>query len=270
MGVEKAGMHSCSALPLFLSYLCLKPFIKYANKTIRKGVMNVTEKVLIIEDDQRLSELLLEKLTRYQFKVVCHDGSSNLLQVVEVEAPALILLDVNLPSFDGFYWCGQIRSKTTCPILFISARDSNLDQVRALESGGDDYITKPFATELLIAKVRSHLRRSYGEYAETNERPVVCNELVLHKKRLVLEYRQATNPISYKEARLLELLMTSYPEVTDRKKMLATLWDESDFIDENTLSVNVTRVRKQLHSIKAPHQVMAVRGIGYRLVLGDS
>ncbi|GAF15483.1 two-component response regulator YvcP [Bacillus sp. JCM 19045] len=231
--------------------------------------MIVTKKIVIVEDDQRLSDLLREKLTRFQFDVVCHDGSSDLLFLIEKESPSLILLDVNLPSFDGFYWCNQIRLKTTCPILFISARDSNQDQVRALENGGDDYITKPFATDLLVAKVRSHLRRSYGAYAETKEQAIICEELILYKKKLLVEFKQERSPLSYKEANLLELVMSSYPEVVDRKKILATLWDESEFIDENTLSVNVTRVRKQLNSIKAPHQIIAVRGVGYRLKVGE-
>ncbi|GAF19015.1 LOW QUALITY PROTEIN: two-component response regulator YvcP [Bacillus sp. JCM 19046] len=225
----------------------------------------MTKKIVIVEDDQRLSDLLREKLTRFQFDVVCHDGSSDLLFLIEKESPSLILLDVNLPSFDGFYWCNQIRLKTTCPILFISARDSNQDQVRALEMA-----------ETITQTVCDSASRKSKKSSEAviwcirrNKRASDYLGLILYKKKLLVEFKQERSPLSYKEANLLELVMSSYPEVVDRKKILATLWDESEFIDENTLSVNVTRVRKQLNSIKAPHQIIAVRGVGYRLKVGE-
>lgn len=226
-------------------------------------------KIVVVEDDEQLSSILADKLTKYQYKVICHRGSKDLLELITIEHPELVLLDINLPTYDGFYWCRQIRSHSNCPILFISARESELDQIRALENGGDDYVTKPFTTEVLIAKVRSHIRRAYGEYASGGHQTIDCGGLQLSNDKLELKFRNQTSFLSKKEALLLQLLMKKQPGVVDRQMILSKLWDESEFIDENTLNVNISRVRKQLQSIQAPHQVVAVRGIGYRLTEGE-
>ncbi|WP_078395185.1 response regulator transcription factor [Shouchella patagoniensis] len=226
-------------------------------------------KIVVVEDDEQLSRILADKLTKYQYKVICHSGSKDLLELITVEQPELVLLDINLPTYDGFYWCRQIRSQSKCPILFISARESELDQIRALENGGDDYVAKPFTTEVLIAKVRSHIRRAYGEYASGGHQTIDCGELRLSYDKLELKFRNQTSFLSKKEALLLQLLMKKQSGVVDRQMILSKLWDESEFIDENTLNVNISRVRKQLQLIQAPHRVIAVRGIGYRLTEGE-
>ncbi|MBR3120077.1 MAG: response regulator, partial [Oceanobacillus sp.] len=130
-------------------------------------------KILIIEDDPKIALLLQNHLEKYGYEAVITEQFDAVTEVFKLVLPDLVLLDINLPSFDGFYWCRQIRQISTCPILFISARSGEMDQVMALENGGDDFITKPFAYEVVTAKIRSSLRRAYGAYAPKVKERVV-------------------------------------------------------------------------------------------------
>src|SRR5690625_4914193 len=130
-------------------------------------------RIMVVEDDAKISAILAEELRRYGFDVIEASGDDNVKDAYLHHRPHLILLDINLPRYDGFYWCRQLRALSKVPIIFISARTDDMDQVRALENGGDDYITKPFNLELVMAKVRSALRRAYGEYAFRGESDVM-------------------------------------------------------------------------------------------------
>ncbi|TSB45268.1 response regulator transcription factor [Alkalicoccobacillus porphyridii] len=226
----------------------------------------MTEAVLIVEDDKKLAEVLREKLERYGFSVFLHHGESDLLHYFEEVQPKIVLLDINLPTFDGFYWCRQIRQKSTCPVIFISARSNEIDQVMALEHGGDDYLAKPFHTDILVAKVRSHMRRAYGEYAATPEDKQLSLEgLSYHPDRMELHYGQESVMLSKRECQLIELLIKSYPNVVTRQAILDKLWDDTEFIDENTVNVNMARVRKQLQRLGIQSAIETIRGAGYRM-----
>src|SRR5690625_3486050 len=120
-------------------------------------------KILIIEDDPKIASLLQNHLQKYGYEEIKVEDFDAIMETFKLVQRYLVLLDINLPSFDGFYWCRQIRQLSTCPILFLSARSGEMDQVMALENGGDDFITKPFAYEIVTAKIRSSLRRAYGE-----------------------------------------------------------------------------------------------------------
>lgn len=177
-----------------------------------------------------------------------------------------MLLDINLPSYDGFYWCRQIRQLSTCPVIFISARIGEMDQVMALENGGDDFITKPFSAEIVMAKIRSQLRRAYGAYAQdAKERFLEVEGLKLSPERLELTFAGEDTFLSKKEADIMETLMNRYPRVAGREDLLEKLWDDQTYVDENTLNVNITRVRKKLQSVGIADGVETVRGVGYRL-----
>lgn len=224
------------------------------------------ESVLIVEDDEKLAAVLKEKLIRYGFTVFTHNGEADLSDFFKKAQPSIVLLDINLPTFDGFYWCRQIRQLSTCPVIFISARSSEIDQVMALEHGGDDYLPKPFHTDVLVAKVRSHIRRAYGEYSTApEEKTVELNGLIYHTERMELTYQGDTLLLSKKECQLIELLMKTYPNVVTRQAILDKLWDDTDFIDENTVNVNMARVRKQLQALNIDDAVETIRGAGYRL-----
>src|SRR5690606_36096497 len=122
-------------------------------------------KIMIVEGDPKIAKLLQNHLEKYGFQTWITEDFDHVSEFFTEVYPDMVLLDVNLPSYDGYYWCRQIRKISTCPILFISARSAEMDQVRALENGADDFITKPFHYEVVMAKIRSHLRRAYGEYA---------------------------------------------------------------------------------------------------------
>ncbi|MGG4440695.1 response regulator transcription factor [Brevibacillus fortis] len=221
--------------------------------------------IMIVEDDPKINQLLQEQLEKYGFKTVNVEHFDRVMEVFIQGRPDLVLLDVNLPKFDGFYWCRQMRQESNCPILFISARESKMDQVMALENGADDYITKPFDYDVVLAKIRSQLRRAYGQYApQEGERTVEVAGLKLFLERMELSMYDTKIELSKKEALLLEALMNQHPRVVSRERLLEKLWDEQ-FVDENTLNVYITRVRGKLKDLGVEGAVETVRGSGYRL-----
>lgn len=224
------------------------------------------EKIMIIEDDPKIREHLRSHIAKYGYEAVAVSEFDNLMQVFQEERPELVLLDINLPTFDGYYWCRQIRRISICPVLFISARTGEMDQVMALENGGDDFITKPFHPDVVMAKIRSHLRRAYGEYAaKSEERVLETAGLKLYPERFELVFQNKQVRLTKKEADIMELLLDRHPLVAGREDLLEKLWDEQAFVDENTLNVNMARVRKKLQELGIEQAIETVRGAGYRL-----
>jgi two-component system, OmpR family, response regulator YxdJ len=223
-------------------------------------------KIYLIEDDLSISLLLKEYISKYQFDVKVVENFENIMDEFNEFNPNLVLLDVNLPKFDGFYWCRKIRQESKVPIIFISARDSGMDQVMALENGGDDYITKPFYYEVVMAKIKSHIRRAFGDYApKINERIVELDGLVFYPERSEIEFNDKKLIITKKEGILLEYLIKKYPKVVDRDFLLEKIWDDIEFVEENTLNVNISRIRKRLQEIGIYNGIETVRTVGYRL-----
>ena len=224
------------------------------------------QKIYIVEDDLKIAEHLHKNIEKYHYDVYIAKDFSNILTEFEHVQPHLVLLDINLPSYDGFYWCRQIRKVSTCPVIFISARTGEMDQVMALENGGDDFITKPFSPEIVLAKIRSQLRRAYGEYSSLQkERVIEQSGLILYPERLELRFREKTVQLTKNEANLLEMMMERYPRVAGREDLLEKIWDDQTFVDENTLNVNMTRVRKKLSELGLTNCIETVRGVGYKL-----
>lgn len=155
-----------------------------------------TYRVMIVEDDQKIARILAEELERYGMAVSLVEDFARVKEAFCTNQPDLVLLDINLPRYDGYYWCRQIRSLSKVPIIFISARDHDVDQVRALESGGDDYISKPFNLELAIAKINSWLRRTYGEYA-VHKHDVMLYGSLSSAPRMWFFDRLWQNPVEY-------------------------------------------------------------------------
>ena len=218
----------------------------------------------MIEDDSDLANIVKEYLIRYDFEVfICEDFKS-IDKFIEKHSPNLILLDINIPYYDGFYWCSQIRKATKVPIIFMSARTEDYDQVRAIMSGGDDYVTKPFSYELLLAKINSQLRRAYGEYSG-GESALELGDCSFNKLRFTLKCRDNQIDLAKNEAILIGILFESYPNVVSREKILSEIWDSDMFVEENTLNVTVSRVRKKLKDLESELQVITVRGMGYKV-----
>ena len=224
----------------------------------------MTFKICMIEDDSDLANIVKEYLIRYDFEVFICDDFKNIDKFVIEHNPNLILLDINIPYYDGFYWCNEIRKITKVPIIFMSARTQDYDQVRGIMSGGDDYITKPFSHDLLLAKINSQLRRAYGEYANS-EVGVECGDCSFNKLRLTLKCNENQIDLPKNEAILTGILFDNYPNVVSREKILSEIWDSEIFVEENTLNVTVSRLRKKLKDIKSGLKVITVRSMGYKV-----
>src|SRR5699024_2605749 len=195
---------------------------------------------MIVEDDLKIASLLEQAVQKYGYNIFVVQQFEKVLNDFKSFDPHIVLLDINLPSFDGYYWCRQIRQVSTCPVIFISARTGQMDQVMALENGADDFITKPFHPEIVLAKINSQLRRAYGEYAaKQNERVIEAAQVKLYPERLQIVYQEQTEDVTKNEALILELLLSRYPKVAGREDLLAKIWDENAFVDENTVNVKI-------------------------------
>lgn len=227
-------------------------------------------KIMIIEDDGQIACLLKEELQKYQYQCYVCTDFEKIVETFNEFHPHLVLVDINLPVYDGFFWCRQIRNVSKCPILVVSARSGDMEQVYAMENGADDYLVKPFSREVLVAKVNAMIRRNYGDYAiRKNESIEKLGEMSLCKETFVMRFKDKKVVLSSKETRIMALFIEKYPMVISREKLMSTLWDEDSFIEENTLNVNIARVRKRLAEIGAPYQIETVRGVGYRIIEGE-
>lgn len=231
-------------------------------------------RIFIIEDDEKISGALKRSMEKYGFEASCASRFREIVPELEAFSPHLVLLDINLPYFDGYYWCRQIRARSSMPIIFISAREGEMDQVMAIEHGGDDYITKPIHLDLLIAKVKGVLRRVYGEYASVSGLNIPGDVLNVQSMRLNLSrnemrWQEKKVELTKNECLLAKCFMQQPGQIVSRDQLLEALWDDVQFVDNNTLTVNVTRLRKKLEEIGLSETIETVRGQGYKLILNN-
>ncbi|MDU5806154.1 MAG: response regulator transcription factor [Peptoniphilus harei] len=223
--------------------------------------------ILIIEDDFGLAKSITNVLEKYNFRSSILDDFENIENIVVDTKPNLIILDINLPYYNGFYWCRKIRKITSNPIMIISSRDSNMDQIMALEYGADDYITKPFDSEILIAKINSLLRRTFGELsASTINETLKVGNIILDKDRQQLLADENQIDLSITELKILKKLIEKYPNSVSRDELFFEVWDENIFVEENTLNVNIRRIRKKIDDNQLPIGIRTIRTFGYQLV----
>ncbi|MDT2763417.1 response regulator transcription factor [Enterococcus asini] len=223
-------------------------------------------KIFLIEDDTALAKVVKDAIQKYGFEVEQAQDFAKLTEEFQRVQPDLVLMDINLPYFDGFYWTRQLRLLSNLPIIFLSARDHPMDQVMAMEYGGDDYLVKPFDNEVLVAKIKSQLRRAYGEYSVAGERIFSFHELQYFPERLEVHFGDQKEYLTKKEGELLELLIEHAPRIVKRETFLMKLWDDERFVDDNTLSVNMGRLRKKLEDMGLVDKIQTLRGQGYQLV----
>ncbi|MGG1914425.1 response regulator transcription factor [Priestia megaterium] len=219
-------------------------------------------KILIVEDDSKIYELVKEKFEQWSFEV---DGVEDFQKVMEVfiaESPELVILDVNLPVYDGFYWCQQIRTVSKTPIVFLSSREHPMDIVMAMNVGADDYIQKPFNLDVLIAKVQALLRRTYS-YGDTISDVIEWNGAVLDLKKGSLHYNDREVHLTKNEFFILRLLLEERGKIVSREELMRRLWEDEKFVSDNTLSVNITRIRTKLEEIGLNDQIVTKKGQGY-------
>ncbi|CED92541.1 response regulator transcription factor [Actinomyces succiniciruminis] len=226
-------------------------------------------RVLVAEDDAALARGIIGLLERYQYDCTAASNFGNLLHEVERVDPDVVLLDVNLPRYDGFYWCRRIREVSKIPIIIVSARDATGDQVRGIEAGADDYLTKPFDPELLLAKVGGVIRRAYGDLSSADaEDALTVRDLILFPGRQLAAIGGQEVELSLTEAKLLQALMQAHPDAASRDRLVASAWEDAAYVEDNTLTVNIRRLRGRLSGHRVEVELRAVRGYGYRLVVG--
>jgi DNA-binding response OmpR family regulator len=218
----------------------------------------MTKKILIIEDSIQLQKYLCEYLTAYEFQPHVLENYDALLEVVDTISPNLILLDINLPKFDGFYYLRMIRKHTHIPVMILSARSDEAEQIRGIEGGAHDYITKPFSIGVLMAKINALLAREQTGNGDLN-----VDGLTLSKEALTLSDTLQTIELSKNEYRILTLLLERADSYVTREEILEALWDDSQFVDYNTLTVNISRVKKKLAQLHRDHRIHTKRGVGY-------
>ncbi len=225
--------------------------------------------VYVVEDDPKIAAIVSAHLRKYGYEVAVAQDFGAVRHEFLALRPQLVLLDVNLPQFDGYHWCRQIRAVSTVPIIFLTARSGEMDQVMAIEHGGDDHLSKPFSLDVLLSKVKSVLRRTYGEYAGTvaHDDVVRVGSLGWDRARLQLTSHERRTTLSRNEGLLLDALVRADGRVVRREALLEALWSDVDFVDDNTLTVNVTRLRRRLGALGLPDAIDTVRGQGYRLTL---
>ncbi|NMM65876.1 response regulator transcription factor [Clostridium sp. P21] len=224
--------------------------------------MNNTYKLFIIEDDKDMCEALSNLLNKWEFEVtVCKDFEKVIENFLEYK-PDVVLMDINLPVCDGFYWCKKIRQISKTPIIFVSSRDSDMDIVMAINNGGDDFIQKPFNSEVLIAKLQAVIRRAY-EYKNEETKVLKCNDLLLNLDNSTLIYNGNSLELTKNEMLLLKTLMENKGKGVSRSKLMKKLWDDDIYVNENTLTVNINRLRNRLEQVGIKDLILTQKGIGY-------
>jgi len=205
-------------------------------------------KIMIVEDEEKIRDILKKSLEKWSFEVCAVEDFNNTFEEFAREAPQLVLMDVNLPVCDGFYWCSKIRSISKTPVIFLSSRSSNMDIVMAVNMGGDDYITKPFSIEVLVAKINAVLRRTYS-YSEANMDTLEFKNVIISLKNNTVYYNDKTVELTKNEFKIIYVLMKNHDNIVSREDIMQELWQDENFIDDNTLTVNVNRLRKKLKEV---------------------
>ncbi len=219
-------------------------------------------KIMVVEDEIVIRQLIMEELEKWQFETFGTTDFHQVLLNVEEQEPQLVLLDINLPVFDGYYWCQKIREISKVPIIFISSRNTNMDMIMAMNMGADDFVTKPFDLDVLVAKINALLRRSYN-YAENNNETITHNDLVLNVDNGSVDVNGELIDLSKNEYRLLYILIKNHGKILSREKLLRALWDDERFVDDNTLTVNINRLRRKIEQAGMKGYIETKVGQGY-------
>ncbi|MEG1256574.1 response regulator transcription factor [Clostridium sp.] len=218
-------------------------------------------KIIIIEDDESIREELENLLNRYGYEVKAPTDFSNIIEYVENANANIILLDINLPFFDGYYICREIRKKSHIPIIIVTSRDSQVDELMSMNLGADDFITKPYNTEILLARIASILKRSYGN--QLVQDVLTYKNLSVNMSNATVTSGEKSLELTKNEFKILTHLVKNKGNIVSRELLMNYMWNSDCFIDDNTLSVNITRLRKKLGDIGMENAIETKRGLGY-------
>lgn len=218
-------------------------------------------RILIVEDEETIAKMEKEHLEKWEYKVFCVSDFKNVLQSVKEQKPDVILMDIHLPYYNGFYWCSEIRKFSKVPIIFVSSKNDEMNIIMAMDMGGDEFIEKPFSLPVLTAKINALLRRTYSFKGQVNF--LEHKSVRLNLLNAVVFYGEQQVELTKNEFKILQILMENAGEMVTREQIMQQLWEDDSFIDDNTLTVNVTRIRKKLKSIGVEEFIMTKKGIGY-------
>lgn len=217
-------------------------------------------RIFVVEDDRTIAREVCRLAESWGMEAKSAEDLRNVAAEAAEYGPHLIIMDIGLPFFDGYYWCRELRKQTAAPILFLSSAADNMSVIMAVNMGGDDFVAKPFDGGVLMAKVRSLLRRCYDMVAE----PVLERRGArLHSGDQKLDYNGQTVELTKNEYRILSCLMESGGRVVSREKLMERLWETDSFVDENTLTVNVNRLRRKLAAAGLEDFIATRHGVGY-------
>lgn len=218
-------------------------------------------RILIVEDDAGIAEAIRTQMEMWGWDARCVWSFRNVMEEFADHDPQLVLLDITLPFFDGYHWCGEIRKVSKVPVIFISSAADNMNIVMAMNMGGDDFIAKPFDQSVLTAKIQAHLRRCYDFGAAV---PVLEHRgAVLNTGDNTLSYQGQKIELTRNEYRILLALLETRGRIVSREKLMERLWESDSFVDENALTVNVNRLRKKLDGAGLHDFIVTKFGRGY-------
>ena len=222
------------------------------------------QKIFLVEDDKTISQLVAKNLTNWGYQVQEVKDFQTILKQIDDFQPHLIILDISLPFFNGYYWCQEIRKTSRVPIMFLSSHDQPMDIVMAINMGADDFVTKPFEMTVLLAKIQGLLRRTYDFVGEQSL--LWFEQVALDLKTMQVSYTEAIEELTRNEFQILRVLFEHGKEVVSREALMRELWNSDIFVDDNTLSVNIARLRKKLTELGLPDLIATKKGVGYGLV----
>lgn len=223
--------------------------------------MDTKIKIMIVEDDEVLAKEIAIFLAKWQYEAIEVKRFENITEEYTKVGPQLILMDINLPYFDGFYWCNQIRQISKVPIVYISSRNHDSDKIMAIAQGGDDYVEKPFRLELLKAKIDAMIRRTY-EY-KVREQINLSTDLCFDMTSQQIYYMGNEIELTKSEQRILAKLMECRPDVVIREELMMELWNTDEYVSDGTLTTLISRLRTKVKSVCGEEVIQTKKGQGY-------
>lgn len=218
-------------------------------------------RIFIVEDDMTIAGALSDHLGKWGYEAEYARNFENIVERFVEFDPQLVILDIMLPLFNGFHWCQEIRKVSKVPIIFLSSASDNMNIVMAMNMGGDDFIEKPFDLNVVTAKVQAIMRRAYAFQGAVEV--IECRGIVLKLSDATVNVKGQEKELTKNEFRILRLLMEKAGHIVPRDEIIGNLWESDEFIDDNTLTVNITRLRKKLESLGASDVIRTKKGIGY-------
>lgn len=218
-------------------------------------------KILIVEDDLTIAKTIQSHLTRWDYEVHCVTDFKNVQEEFISFGPHLVLMDILLPFYNGFHWCSQIRTISKVPIIFVSSANDNMNIVMAMNMGGDDFIEKPFDLNVLTAKIQALLRRTYSFQGQLSV--LEYQGVILNLNDATVIYHDQKLDLTKNDFKILQILMENAGKIVKRERIMERLWESDEFIDDNTLTVNITRLRRKLEGIGVENFIVTKKGIGY-------